>query len=897
MAIGDDITINYTTKSIYRSASPSSTVYTMNQLYSYLQDTFDELAQMDDDVPMSAQTPTEYSLINEWHIRLELIPFLKGGGLTTNGWTLSGTKPGVRTLQLNGLTGVTEADIGQAVSGGTTGDTGILLDYDTATNQIYIRPDDNADLFDNASEVITINGDASNSATAVSTNGEVIWANPQTLGTIEADTTIYIIQNGVKLTHNWFTDDQALGKTSGHLDALIRIQDQGGLIDSGNLIFFARRYGKLYDNFPITITTGSQNAVPLSTGDDLNNTSAEKFLFYDGWVTADLTVGDVIGDNSAYASATVTSVVASVTEFVADTSGVLGITNIDGTWADGDTINLMTVGARATVNGTAGDMWFPYDTWVTADPNGTLTSSGAGAPTATLTALQENTADTDGWILCDNLSGHFYDGDTISYTGGSVDVNGSESVAVAGYSADIGVYQVCGSITVSLLGTFEEYETLSFAPSGATAVYISDNGSNSMTIANVVGTITASDTVTGDETSATANVDSTLNLSTESSTQDLNNGSGAVAYDIHIEMNKTEQTSPNDERATVAKLYEYLKYITRRGSNFTIYDTDTSAVTTIDGEQYELGRAAWTALKAAPFGTFAGGTFFGARGVWIENMATADLKSFQLIDSAGSTQTPPNSQSFVVTSVVAGDRVTVYESTGAGSLEVNKSKYTSHATNNVAGDSTIDIQETLTSDVPFGIAGSPVASQLECYIIMVAVDENEEHIYRYSSQNGASTFTLPTAITGTGDATGGGSTVTQLTDDAGSEGFQTGDLQVGDIVYDSTNGEYAYVVSIDSETQITTGGGNKTTTWLGANFETNSLVQAYNGSDTAYVPYIYKQATGTSVTETVIYPGSDRNVVVRVRLKGILPFQQANTFSSTGMSQAAIRTTDTIVTV
>ncbi len=59
MAIGDDWTINYGTKEI--SHTSGSTVYTVNEMYSWLQDTFDELAQLDDDVPMSAQTPTQYT--------------------------------------------------------------------------------------------------------------------------------------------------------------------------------------------------------------------------------------------------------------------------------------------------------------------------------------------------------------------------------------------------------------------------------------------------------------------------------------------------------------------------------------------------------------------------------------------------------------------------------------------------------------------------------------------------------------------------------------------------------------------------------------------------------------------------------------------------------------------
>src|SRR3989344_5350698 len=45
-----------------------TTTYTTRALYSFIQDTFDEVTQLDDTVPMSAQTPTEFTLINDWFI-------------------------------------------------------------------------------------------------------------------------------------------------------------------------------------------------------------------------------------------------------------------------------------------------------------------------------------------------------------------------------------------------------------------------------------------------------------------------------------------------------------------------------------------------------------------------------------------------------------------------------------------------------------------------------------------------------------------------------------------------------------------------------------------------------------------------------------------------------------
>ncbi len=84
MAIQDDFTLDYALKTITHTAG--TTIYSVNALYSWLMDLFDDAAQMDDDVPMSAQTPVEYSLINGWSIPDTSYQFLTGGAIndTTN---------------------------------------------------------------------------------------------------------------------------------------------------------------------------------------------------------------------------------------------------------------------------------------------------------------------------------------------------------------------------------------------------------------------------------------------------------------------------------------------------------------------------------------------------------------------------------------------------------------------------------------------------------------------------------------------------------------------------------------------------------------------------------------------------------------------------------------------
>ena len=130
--------------------------------------------------------------------------------------------------------------------------------------------------------------------------------------------------------------------------------------------------------------------------------------------------------------------------------------------------------------------------------------------------------------------------------------------------------------------------------------------------------------------------------------KDLSNGNGLQPYDVVIDC----ATRP------LSEVYEYLKYVCRHNSATTL-NGDA-------GEEYLAANASYTEVKAAPFGTFAGGTFFGARGVWIENYDSEDAKNFQLIDSDGDTQTPPNTIAIKVTGVVSGDRVLVGQLDGVG---------------------------------------------------------------------------------------------------------------------------------------------------------------------------------------------------------------------------------------
>ena len=106
--------------------------------------------------------------------------------------------------------------------------------------------------------------------------------------------------------------------------------------------------------------------------------------------------------------------------------------------------------------------------------------------------------------------------------------------------------------------------------------------------------------------------------------RDLNNGNGLQNYDVEIDCNGL----------TMDEVYEYLKWSTSYAYDISINGDD--------GQEYRsASEGVYAEVKVAPFGTIAGGTLYGARGVWFTNYAAA---AFVLIDATGTTQNPPNYQ-------------------------------------------------------------------------------------------------------------------------------------------------------------------------------------------------------------------------------------------------------------
>ena len=296
---------------------------TVNQLYSSLQNLFDELTQMDDGVPMSAQTPTEYTIgiidagdKDPWFIDRVTVQHLTGGALKTASWArVTTTNTGILKLNVTS-NAIVEGDIGLDITTGAN--TGTLLDVQDlgGSNAIlWIRPDTNAagNNFDD-NGTLTCNAHTASFTYDIVADpnvswatGESLWSNIYTLGTIEANTHIYISQNGTNLlaykdTTDWWSD--------GHIDILINVKEASVEIDEGYITVLARQYSKTYSNYIVDLTNGGRNPIPLQTGNDLDNqTGFWQFVGSSG--TGTFAVGDVIYKASTNKKGVITAVTGS----------------------------------------------------------------------------------------------------------------------------------------------------------------------------------------------------------------------------------------------------------------------------------------------------------------------------------------------------------------------------------------------------------------------------------------------------------------------------------------------------------------------------------------------------------------------------------------------------------
>jgi hypothetical protein len=304
----------------------------------------------------------------------------------------------------------------------------------------------------------------------------------------------------------------------------------------------------------------------------------------------------------------------------------------------------------------------------------------------------------------------------------------------------------------------------------------------------------------------------------------------------------------------------------------------------------------FAASTASPLGTFAGGTFFGARGVLLSDWNSLDENAFILTDIDGGAYERPQSFSITVSNLQGdaatsdeSDLVAVYRLTGSGG-SIDKTEYDCVG-GEAAGASTITVGSAIANDVP----GSTTGGKL------VLVDDpagtGDEYVIRYASWSGT-VFTL-NELTGTTES---GTNATTLVDDEAT--FTDGADQVyrGDLVYVSGKG-YAYVKTVDNNTTLTLAGAGISGFTSSDTYEINVPPVAITSSDDVYIPLIHTYATSGSTAVSLQYVAT---IYFRVRVRNtrdqtagegpIKPYSSDGSSAGTDQTIQVVRTDDTIIT-
>ncbi len=649
---------------------PETNTNTVNELYSEIMHYFSLPGnnEYDDTTVMRAVTPTVYEIglfdqgdLEPWFIDPDSVEHLTGGSIQTANWTRvtgTGTNAGIVKVAYTPTTNeFIASDIGRTVTH-DDGDTGTLLWFDTAAGEAWIRPTDSTATHDwdsAANNFVATSGTGDVTQTAAAVTGERLWSNIVTIGTIADNTRIYVAQANIVLNNFWGDGDV----TTNQIDRLLLVNDgfNTGLIDDGFLTVYARQFSKSYDNFTTDVSGGGQTSVPLSTGDDLNNANGYRNV-------------TVTGSSSAFA----------VDELITGgTTGAVGVVTAN---TDSPTTSfqyyliddLTDFNSSETLTGSI------------VGANGSTSGASTGVNAATFTDIAfdfgqlDETFDTSqgfgSEILTTTGTHPFETEDIVNYSqeGGSEDVGLTEGTLY--YVNDLGATTL--SLHTSAADALSDTDRVDLSTSGAETHLLArtfdvgeDDTDESFSI--------IIDLATRPLTELYARIEY-LTRRGETATLNGIEGQQYIGIDFRVDYTSltgtivagnalTQSLASGDTLETIVIHHNTIDgFLMLRDTKNAPFDIGAGAANLqIDGSNFVVMTGsptteAITPSKTAPFGTFAGGTFFGARGVFIENFDGLDANNFQLIDDGGTVRTPPLTVTFQLTGLEIDSEVRLCDS-------------------------------------------------------------------------------------------------------------------------------------------------------------------------------------------------------------------------------------------
>jgi hypothetical protein len=177
--------------------------------------------------------------------------------------------------------------------------------------------------------------------------GEEIYSGFVNFGNVQR---ITIVQNGVRLTDDWWNLNSGAGGVNADSNAgishrfLLKTKTAGALIDNGRIVALSRRFGYTYSEFEVSSAGEGNNVLALSEVVDINNSTAVGTVT--GWTITNtegyqLLDVDANGSNEAYYSQwnRGTQSINDLYEYTKAESRE-SITNTDGTVVDNNTSTL-----------------------------------------------------------------------------------------------------------------------------------------------------------------------------------------------------------------------------------------------------------------------------------------------------------------------------------------------------------------------------------------------------------------------------------------------------------------------------------------------------------------------------------------------------------------------------
>lgn len=855
---------NNRTKMMDWSGSATGT-RTMNELYSAMANLLDESDTIDDGSAFNADTPTEYTTgkidagdNDPWYVTFNLMEHITGGSLRTSGWThATGSNTGIVIIPGTNVD-MDSTDIGQDIDGGTDGN-GTLLEIIEGSQGdfIVVRPDTSGsgDEFTGDGQTITQTGGTNHTFTQHATEdqntGEMIWANIYSIGTVDDNVHMYVYQGEfddttpttpatdnsqrvLSINSATIADGDYWGQ--GHIDLCVPINRWWRLASVG-----------AWDN----VDSGYLRVFARKGGD-----------LYSSFEVANSTTSG--GRNPVPLQTAVDLNQGTGTKTISFTGAVTG------TYEDGEVIRQTdgtNTGAQGILDLTNSDVgsggYLSYFPIAENTNGGQLLAFESGqtitGQSSTATCTTDGTPADAGPALNTWFTNNAFPALTIgqtNFTGHNADIDNN------GTDENYGILVDCNSNTLA-----EVYEWLKFVcqyqqgDTDAVEQAFTDDISQAdiygeefeggmayFGYSGISGTIPDGEGITQQNTGATGII---------------------ISHDVTADV------------------------VLLRNVRGTLNNSDTIDAD-YDSDTFTPDEAAnFAASVASPLGTFAGGTFFGARGILLKNWLAADENSFILTDIEGSTRERPTSIVFEVTNLwgnaltnADADLVAIYLLTGSGG-DIDKDTMACDGGEAEGGTS-------------LAVDAIPTWAPSAGRLVLVDIDDDgQEYVIGYSSyDSGTDTFTL--------DSTSAFAALTTGTDENTlvSTTTELDGLDRGDFIWNETRNMGAYVTDVDTSGNTTVNlDRNITSQTTTDTIKANIVPVTVTSSDKVYALIMHAYPTTDTNQVSLIYPGSTMYYRVKVRntretdlTNGpIKPFSADGNTSGTDQSVPTVRTIDTVI--